>query len=62
MWTLNKAITVQRSLRMGLAPYDSWWDLTLYWYISNIIIENVSRTDEERNKYFNKMKSLYWVS
>ena len=62
VWTLNKAISVQRSLRMWLAPYDSWWDLTLYWYISNIIIENVARTDEDRNKYFNKMKSLYWVS
>ena len=31
------------------------------WYISNVIVENKARTDQEVADYFNKTKSGYWI-
>jgi len=40
-------------------PYNTNY---LYWYVSNVIIENKVRTATEILDYFNQTKSLYWIS
>ena len=39
------------------ATWGEWW----YWGLSNLIIENKARTQEEVTSYFNSTKSNYWL-
>lgn len=61
-WSVDKAINVNRSLWMWTAPYDSNSRYTLYWYISEVILEDKGWTTQEVAKYYNRSKSNYQSS
>lgn len=42
--------------------YSPTSDYYFRWYASELIVEKKWRTQEELTKYFNKMKSIYWIS
>lgn len=59
LWNYNIATTWNDILLWGLI----WnpWDY-LYWWFSNLIIENVEWTAEEISDYYNLTKWDYWIS
>ena len=61
-WSINKTINVNRSLWMWTSPYDNNSRYTLYWYISEVILEDMGWTAQEITNYYNQTKSLYWIS
>lgn len=65
--SMSWAIASDANLYMGFAPWNtespSWSDGvgTLYWYISEVILENVVWDSTKITYYYNQTKSNYWL-
>lgn len=60
--TLTNSLTDTQTVLSLWAPNGFHYDDDLTWYLSNFILENVSRSAQEVADYFELTKWAYWIS
>lgn len=58
----NKMSTRTWQHVMWSDPYDWIWGRLFYWWLSNLIIENKTRSLSDVEDYFDETKSLYFIN
>ena len=60
-YTYSGSVTINNWITLWSPQWRTQtWD-TYYWYLSEVIIENKIRSDQERSSYYNNTKSNYWL-
>ena len=59
VYTYTSWMNAQTWLYLWTSPRDTTSTYSLYWYVSNVIIEGKQRTAQEVAKYYNSTKSNY---
>jgi len=59
--SVSNNISTWGSLWIGTTPYDTSANNTLYWYVSDLILENIVWNSTKITNYYNQTKSNYWL-
>ena len=58
----NSLTWVQTWIGIWLPLTDNRTSRALKWAISRVVVENIARSETERNNYFNKTKKYFWIA